>query len=300
MYGSSRHHLDSFSSNDGGAFLVQVGSRTFEAHELQKLIPQLEEAITRKDAQLRQQQSIVEGHIKRISELEGEVTTLQRECDKLRSVLEQKAQSAASPGQPPSPSPRTDQLGNDLQQKAVLPADGGGAQRAKKIAVSAEPTNFENKPATLQHYNKTVSAKQMIRDAVQKNDFLKQLAKEQIIELVNCMYEMRARAGQWVIQEGEPGDRLFVVAEGELQVSREGALLGKMRAGTVMGELAILYNCTRFTKVLVNFVLLDEKRHSDPELVSCRYLLSDDLKMRPRPEAPSNFSGNLVSGSFAS
>ncbi|EGT40013.1 CBN-EGL-4 protein [Caenorhabditis brenneri] len=235
------------SDQANGSQQVQVGSRTFEAHELQKLIPQLEEAISRKDAQLRQQQSIVEGHIKRISELEGEVTTLQRECDKLRSVLEQKAQSAASPGQPPSPSPRTDQLGNDLQQKAVLPSDGG--QRAKKIAVSAEPTNFENKPATLQHFNKTVSAKQMIRDAVQKNDFLKQLAKEQIIELVNCMYEMRARAGQWVIQEGEPGDRLFVVAEGELQVSREGVLLGKMRAGTVMGELAILYNCTRTASV---------------------------------------------------
>lgn len=58
-------------------FQVQVGTRTFEAHELQKLIPQLEEAISRKDAQLRQQQTIVEGHIKRISELEGEVTTLQ-------------------------------------------------------------------------------------------------------------------------------------------------------------------------------------------------------------------------------
>lgn len=52
--------------------------------------------------------------------------------------------------------------------------------------------------------------KQLIRDAVQKNDFLKQLAKEQVIELVECMYEMRARAGQWIIQEGEPGDRLFV------------------------------------------------------------------------------------------
>lgn len=47
---------------------------------------------------------------------------------------------------------------------------------------------------------------------MQKNDFLRQLAKEQVIELVECMYEMRARAGQWVIQEGEPGDRLFVVA----------------------------------------------------------------------------------------
>uniref|UniRef100_A0A1I7WN92 Cyclic nucleotide-binding domain-containing protein n=1 Tax=Heterorhabditis bacteriophora TaxID=37862 RepID=A0A1I7WN92_HETBA len=152
----------------------------------------------------------------------------QRECDKLRSVLEQKAQSAASPGAPASP--RSEQLGNDLKEmlehysdlfikkvhqkvKAVLPADGT-SQRSKKLAVSAEPTNFEqSKATTLQHHNKTAGSKQLIRDAVQKNDFLKQLAKEQIIELVECMYEMRARAGQWVIQEGEPGDRLFVVAD---------------------------------------------------------------------------------------
>ncbi|ETN69888.1 kinase domain protein [Necator americanus] len=172
-----------------------------------------------------------------------------RECDKLRSVLEQKAQSAASPGAGVAPaSPRSEQLGNDLKEKAVLPADGA-SMRAKKLAVSAEPTNFETQATTLQHYNKTAGSKQLIRDAVHKNDFLKQLAKEQIIEIVECMYEMRARAGQWVIQEGEPGDRLFVVAEGELQVSREGQVLGTLRPGIVMGELAILYNCTRTASI---------------------------------------------------
>uniref|UniRef100_A0A158P8M2 cGMP-dependent protein kinase n=1 Tax=Angiostrongylus cantonensis TaxID=6313 RepID=A0A158P8M2_ANGCA len=228
---------------------VQVGTRTFETQELQKLIPQLEEAIQRKDQQLRAQQGTVENHIRRIAELEAEVTSLQRECDKLRSVLEQKAQSAASPGGGMAPaSPRSEQLGNDLKEKAVLPADGAST-RAKKLAVSAEPTNFENQATTLQHYNKTAGSKQLIRDAVHKNDFLKQLAKEQIIEIVECMYEMRARAGQWVIQEGEPGDRLFVVAEGELQVSREGQLLGTLHPGIVMGELAILYNCTRTASV---------------------------------------------------
>ncbi|VDL75477.1 unnamed protein product [Nippostrongylus brasiliensis] len=158
----------------------------------------------RKDQQLKAQQGSVESHIRRIAELEAEVTSL---------------------------------------QKAVLPADGTST-RAKKLAVSAEPTNFENQATTLQHYHKTAGSKQLIRDAVHKNDFLKQLAKEQIIEIVECMYEMRARAGQWVIQEGEPGDRLFVVAEGELQVSREGQMLGTLRPGIVMGELAILYNCT--------------------------------------------------------
>lgn len=81
---------------------------------------------------------------------------------------------------------------------------------------------------------------------MQKNDFLKQLAKEQVIELVECMFEMRARSGQWIIQEGEPGDRLFVIAEGQAQVSREGQQLGQLGPGTVMGELAILYNCTRY------------------------------------------------------
>lgn len=72
------------------------------------------------------------------------------------------------------------------------------------------------------------------------------MAKEQVIELVECMFEMRARAGQWIIQEGEHGDRLFVVAEGQLQVSREGQALGIVQPGVVMGELAILYNCTRY------------------------------------------------------
>ena len=53
----------------------------------------------------------------------------------------------------------TDQLflSNDKKkcfQKAVLPNDG--SQRAKKLAVSAEPTNFEQtKQATLQHHSKS-------------------------------------------------------------------------------------------------------------------------------------------------
>ncbi|KAF8373784.1 egl-4, partial [Pristionchus pacificus] len=228
---------------------VQIGTKMYETHELQKLIPQLEDAVQKRDQQIRQQQTIVETHVKRIAELEAEVTSLQRECDKLRSVLEQKAQNvASSPGarSPSNGSPRNDQ---DKHDKEVHDKLLDAASRAKKLAVSAEPAKLDAKPASLQHHIKNAAAKQLIRDAVHKNDFLKQLAKEQIIELVECMYEMRARSGQWVIQEGEPGDRLFVVAEGDLTVSREGIPLGTMRPGTVMGELAILYNCTRTASV---------------------------------------------------
>ncbi|VDK53954.1 unnamed protein product [Anisakis simplex] len=255
-------------------FQVQVGTRTFDANEIQKLIPQLEETIEKKDRQIRQQQSTVESQLKRITELEREVKTLQvrltslpvhSECDKLRSVLDQKAQSAASPHAvqkvaaapvhelfPSSyieqTSKSSDELRGELQHNAAM-ANTDDVVRSKKLAVSAEPAKLDQHKAKLQHHPKQAGSKQLIRDAVQKNDFLRQLAKEQVIELVECMYEMRARAGQWIIQEGEPGDRLFVVGEGQLQVSREGNALGTIGPAVVMGELAILYNCVRTASI---------------------------------------------------
>lgn len=38
---------------------------------------------------------------------------------------------------------------------------------------------------------------------------------------------------------------LFFVAEGKVEVSREGKFLSTMAPGKVIGELAILYNCKR-------------------------------------------------------
>lgn len=29
--------------------------------------------------------------------------------------------------------------------------------------------------------------------------------------MIECMYKLRARPGEWVIREGEPGDKLYVI-----------------------------------------------------------------------------------------
>uniref|UniRef100_A0A914DM57 cGMP-dependent protein kinase n=1 Tax=Acrobeloides nanus TaxID=290746 RepID=A0A914DM57_9BILA len=241
-----------FATRDVSPFSqVQVGTRVYDAQEIQKLIPQLEETIEKKDKQLRQALSTIETQTKEITSLKQQVKELQSECDKLRSVLQQKAETVVgAPQTPTQKSSTSEDLHADLQQ-AVIPAETEHkhAERQKKMAVSAEPAKLDQRQATLQHHPKTAGSKHLIREAVQKNDFLKQLAKEQVIELVECMFEMRARSGQWIIQEGEPGDRLFVIAEGQAQVSREGQQLGQLGPGTVMGELAILYNCTRTASI---------------------------------------------------
>jgi len=42
---------------------------------------------------------------------------------------------------------------------------------------------------------------------------------------------------------------LYVSAEGEFEVIKEGKVLGKMGPGKAFGELAILYNCTRTASI---------------------------------------------------
>lgn len=92
-------------------------------------------------------------------------------------------------------------------------------------------------------------SKQLIKDAILDNDFLKNLDSCQRREIVDSMYQKEYNARSYVIREGEAGAHLFVSAEGEFEVIKDANVLGKMGPGKAFGELAILYNCTRTASI---------------------------------------------------
>uniref|UniRef100_A0A8C7DKR9 cGMP-dependent protein kinase n=1 Tax=Oncorhynchus kisutch TaxID=8019 RepID=A0A8C7DKR9_ONCKI len=126
-----------------------------------------------------------------------------------------------------------------------------------KEGVSAEPTSGHFCGGFRVHHvsierarvRKDSSTKKLINDAIMNNDFLKKLDPQHMREMVDCMYERIYTEGQLVIQEGEPGNFLYVLADGLLEVMQNGKLLGEMRPRTAFGELAILYNCKRTATV---------------------------------------------------
>uniref|UniRef100_UPI0037E92957 cGMP-dependent protein kinase 2 n=1 Tax=Semicossyphus pulcher TaxID=241346 RepID=UPI0037E92957 len=127
--------------------------------------------------------------------------------------------------------------------------------RAKE-GVSAEPTSenfcggFRATHISIgKAIHKDSDTKKLINNAIMNNDFLKKLEAQHMREMVDCMYEKVYTEGQLVIQEGEPGNYLYVLAEGLLEVNQSGKPLGEMRPGTAFGELAILYNCKRTATV---------------------------------------------------
>ena len=47
-------------------------------------------------------------------------------------------------------------------------------------------------------------------------------------------------SGQTIFQEGEPGDRLYIVAEGQVDIIADGQLLETVQPGGILGELALI------------------------------------------------------------
>ena len=68
-------------------------------------------------------------------------------------------------------------------------------------------------------------------------------------ELLESMHEMKVSKGSYVIREGESGSHLYVSAEGEYDVIKDGKILGRLGVGKAFGELAILYNCKRTASI---------------------------------------------------
>src|SRR6266511_2237923 len=59
----------------------------------------------------------------------------------------------------------------------------------------------------------------------------------------------RVAAGEPVVREGDPGDRYFIVREGEADVSTGGGVIRELRPGDGFGELALLYGRPRTATV---------------------------------------------------
>src|SRR4051812_20729216 len=89
---------------------------------------------------------------------------------------------------------------------------------------------------------------------METSDFLRNvpvlagLSHELLERLAGEVREVRVRAGDWVLREGEAAESLFIVRGGRLDVLTEGpreAVIRVLRRGDVLGELALLREGTR-------------------------------------------------------
>eukprot|EP00927_Polykrikos_kofoidii_P072808 TRINITY_DN68902_c0_g1_i1.p1 TRINITY_DN68902_c0_g1~~TRINITY_DN68902_c0_g1_i1.p1 ORF type:complete len:416 (+),score=111.37 TRINITY_DN68902_c0_g1_i1:89-1336(+) len=140
-----------------------------------------------------------------------------------------------------------------------VPPPAAYMNRGPRASVSAEAYGDWNKKGhfTAPVFPKTEVQKNRIRDVLQRSFLFSSLERNEVNVLVDAMQEKEAQAGQRILEQGEDGDCLFVVEEGQMncykkQGEEEEKLVKECKAGDAFGELALLYNCPRAASVVAH------------------------------------------------
>lgn len=125
-------------------------------------------------------------------------------------------------------------------------------RRNRGVGISAEPQNEQtvSQMSTGKVFPKDTGTRDLIRRAILDNSFMKNLENAQISEIIDYMYPMAHKPNALIIKLGEVGSLVYVMEDGLAEVTNtKGDKINEIGAGTVFGELAILYNCKRTATV---------------------------------------------------
>ncbi|EDV32264.2 uncharacterized protein Dana_GF15745, isoform D [Drosophila ananassae] len=150
-----------------------------------------------------------------------------------------------SPGIPPDASNNQDQITGPKESNS---SDGSAAktQRVDGGIIYVRPNVPIRGDIEIEFIAKDEATRNLIRTAIERNDFLNNLMDKERKEMViNAMAPCCYKKHSFIIREHEEGSEIYVSAEGQYDVIRAGQLVGNFGPATVFGELAILYNAPR-------------------------------------------------------
>lgn len=124
--------------------------------------------------------------------------------------------------------------------------------KGPRASVSAEVFGIYNKkeafvPPVIE---KSAEAKEAINSKIESAFMFSGLEESEKTIVVDAMAEKHFKGGDVVIKEGDQGDCLYVVAQGNLKCTKvlkgpEPTFLKEYHPGEAFGELALLYNAPR-------------------------------------------------------
>jgi len=165
-----------------------------------------------------------------------------------------------------------DRVKSQMQEAAKLAADGGADEEEEEEddeddeppeGWMKEPTDRARQSVSAEAYGEWNAKKAFVPPVITKTDEQKDRLKNCLVKsflfssldsndlsiIIGAMKEVVVEAGKRVINQGDPGDFLFVIESGVLDCIKGEQRVKTCRIGDVFGELALLYNCPRAASV---------------------------------------------------
>jgi len=142
----------------------------------------------------------------------------------------------------------------EISPAIVSPTKSTGKSRS---SVSAEVYGQFNKKGDFKPrvIAKTAEQKERILEKLSKAFMFANLEPKEKNVVIDAMEEVKVAKGDWVIKQGDDGDNIYVVDQGDLDCFKvlnkdeQPTFLKTYHAGEAFGELALLYNAPRAASI---------------------------------------------------
>lgn len=94
-------------------------------------------------------------------------------------------------------------------------------------------------------------------DLIRKTAVFAELDDDEVQRVAEICTEQRFKSGQTIFNEGEPGNRLYLIMEGEVRISRQvpgsgEEALSVLKPGACFGEMSVFDRSERSTDAIAN------------------------------------------------
>mmetsp|Transcript_5967 Transcript_5967/g.9526 ORF Transcript_5967/g.9526 Transcript_5967/m.9526 type:complete len:370 (-) Transcript_5967:239-1348(-) len=205
-----------------------------------------------------------------LTELKGEMERLQEEVSLLETkVAEKKTRGKDADGedkeQDAPPKKKAKDAGDDSEEEEeddddeddFLPPPAAYVNAGQRASVSAEAYGQFNqvREFTAPVYPKTDEQKNRIQTVLKESFLFSALEARDINVIIDAMQEKICEKDERLINQGDDGDCLYVVEEGEMDCFKKQPdgtekKVKECKAGDAFGELALMYNTPRAASVV--------------------------------------------------
>ncbi|XP_011191137.2 cGMP-dependent protein kinase 1 [Zeugodacus cucurbitae] len=129
-------------------------------------------------------------------------------------------------------------------------SDTPQAHRVEGGLIFTRPNLPAKKDVHIEFIEKDNETRNLIRKAIERNDFLNNyMDKERKEMVIDAMAPTFYKKDSFIIHENDEGSEIYVSETGYFDVIKGGKVVGSFGPTTVFGELAILYNANRLASI---------------------------------------------------
>jgi hypothetical protein len=133
-----------------------------------------------------------------------------------------------------------------LPQTPQINYPSGYDPRKRRFSISSESYSPELlSQVKTKAIPKSDECRDRLRATITGNTLFRHLTPEELDEVISAMWQINFKAGETIIREGDDGDNMYVIEQGDLDVLYSNEIVATLGIGRSFGEQALMYNSRR-------------------------------------------------------